>query len=195
MIESSKTTRAFTLIEMLVVVAIIAILLSISFAAFSGAGNSAKKGATKTLIEQIKTALENYSNDFGDYPPSSPRAKKDRGVNDGIESLVKCLMTTEKNGPYLQFSDKKLYDSDSDGVFEVVDDWGRPLVYLHNKEYAKGQKITILDEDFVGTKVDAKGAKSDKTNQYQSLSSFQIWSCGLDGKNSDGKDDDINSWD
>ena len=187
--------RAFTLIEMLVVVAIIAILLSISFAAFSGAGNSAKKAASKTLIEQIKTALENYSNDFGDYPPSSPRRSKDKGVNDGIESLVKCLMTTEKNGPYLQFNDKQLYDSDSDGAFEVIDGWGRPLIYLHNKDYAKGQKVSILDENLTAKTVDVKGTKSDKTTQYYSLSSFQIWSCGLDGLSNGGKDDDVNSWD
>lgn len=190
-----STMRAFTLIEMLVVVAIIGILLSVSFAAFSGATGTARKGATKTMIEQIKTALENYSNDFGDYPPSSPRRSKDKGINDGIESLVRCLMTTEKNGPYLQFSDKKLYDSDSDSVYEVIDDWGRPFIYLHNKDYAKGQKVSILDENLVATSVDAKGSKSDKTSQYQSLSSFQIWSCGPDGKNNGGKDDDINSWD
>lgn len=187
--------RAFTLIEMLVVVAIIAILLSISFAAFSGAGNSAKKAASKTLIEQIKTALENYSNDFGDYPPSSPRRSKDKGVNDGIESLVKCLMTTEKNGPYLQFNDKQLYDSDSDGAYEVIDGWGRPLIYLHNKDYAKGQKVSILDENLTAKTIDVKGTKSDKTSQYYSLSSFQIWSCGLDGLSNGGKDDDVNSWD
>lgn len=187
--------RAFTLIEMLVVVAIIAILLSISFAAFSGAGNSAKKAASKTLIEQIKTALENYSNDFGDYPPSSPRRSKDKGVNDGIENLVKCLMTTEKNGPYLQFTDKQLYDSDSDGAYEVIDGWGRPMIYLHNKDYAKGQKVSILDENLTAKTVDVKATKSDKTSQYYSLSSFQIWSCGLDGLSNGGKDDDVNSWD
>jgi prepilin-type N-terminal cleavage/methylation domain-containing protein len=210
MTSKIRLKKAFTLIEMLVVVAIVSILFSISFAAFSGAGRSAKISATKTLIETLKTAIENYSNDFGDYPPSSGKRAglTSNGLNDGVESLVRCLSTTRKNGPYFEFSDKQLYNADEDqtakdgprssfGVntlYEVIDDWGHPLVYLHNKDYAKGQKVTELDDNMAAKKVDATGAKSGKTGQYQSLTSFQIWSCGPDGKNDGGEGDDVTSW-
>jgi prepilin-type N-terminal cleavage/methylation domain-containing protein len=203
--------QAFTLIEMLVVVAIVGILFSMSFAAFSGAGTAARISATNTFIEQLKSALENYSNDFGDYPPSSCKRAglTSNGTNDGIECLVRCLSTTRKNGPYFEFSDKQLLNADGDetatdgprssfGVkvlHEAVDDWGHPIIYLHNKDYAKGQQVTELDDNMEAKKVQALGSKSKKTGQYNSLTSFQIWSCGPDGKNDQGEGDDVKSWD
>lgn len=206
-----RPRNAFTLIEMLVVVAIIAILFGLSLAAYSGVNSRARISATQTTIETMKQALESYSNDFGDYPPSNPKRAglTGNGSNDGIECLVRCLTTTKKNGPYGEslFQDKQLENIDNDTttkngpsssysvptLHELVDAWGQPFIYLHNKDYKKGHFVTLITDK--GTERSAvKGAKSEKTGQYQSLTSFQIWSVGPNGKNENGGGDDIASW-
>lgn len=61
--------RGFTLIELLVVLAIILILVALLAAGLGTAREKAKAKATRALIGQIQTALENYFSEFRDYPP------------------------------------------------------------------------------------------------------------------------------
>lgn len=203
--------RAFTLIELLVVIGIIGVLASITIAALSGAGNKGRSSKAKSMIETIKLAIENYSNDFGDYPPSRARyaGLSSNGLNDGNECLVRCLTTTKKQANYHDFNDADLANRDNDKtkkngprsaitkpeLFEVVDPWGNPFVYLHNADYSRGGKVSVLseDKDHPGYVV-VKGHKSDKTGQYHDLNSFQMWSLGPDGKDDGGAGDDIVSW-
>jgi prepilin-type N-terminal cleavage/methylation domain-containing protein len=203
--------RRFTLIEMLVVIAVIAILGSISLNVMSSVRRRAEMTRTQNLIERLKQAIDTYSNDFGDFPSS--RARKvglsSNGVNDGVECLVRCLSTTRKNGPYLDFEDSfELGNLDgdetaSDGtgssfavarLHEVLDSWGRPLVYLHNSDYTRGQKVSLPQDDGKMNNVLVKGRVSDETGQYFSLTSFQIMSAGPDGVFESGDGDDITSW-
>lgn len=60
--------KAFTLIELLVVIAIIGILSSVVLAALSGARSSARDTTKIQKVDQIRTALEMYYNDNGNYP-------------------------------------------------------------------------------------------------------------------------------
>jgi prepilin-type N-terminal cleavage/methylation domain-containing protein len=79
-------------------------------------------------------------------------------TNEGIEVFLACL-ATRSGGPYLDLSDKQLGNTDGDTVspngtlaamvnwyfkadqtgtvrvFEIVDWWGNPLTYLHNRDY------------------------------------------------------------
>jgi prepilin-type N-terminal cleavage/methylation domain-containing protein len=66
-----KTRRAFTLIELLIVVAIIAILASIAMVNYSQATVRAKSSALKNDLRITATALEAYVTDNGHYPPSA----------------------------------------------------------------------------------------------------------------------------
>lgn len=200
--------RGFTLIEVLVVIAVIAILSAIAFPVLSSVKTRSKAKATKVLIENLKLKLEQYASDFGDYPPSNPKlvGLPSNGVNDGIECLVRCLTTRKKNGPYYEFPEEQLKNVDRDSLvsgnptdstmtsrelFEVVDGFGNPLVYLHNADYDTGHKVSVGDD---GDTVSVKGVKSAKTGQFHGLRSFQLWSFGANGKNDDGEDDDVTSW-
>lgn len=60
---------AFTLIELLIVVAIIAILAAIAVPNFLDAQVRAKVSREKSEMRTIATALEMYAIDQGDYPP------------------------------------------------------------------------------------------------------------------------------
>lgn len=63
------TLRAgFTLIELLIVIAIIGILSGLLFVNFSGARERARDSKRKTDLQQIKTSLQLYYNDFGSFP-------------------------------------------------------------------------------------------------------------------------------
>ena len=63
-----KTKQAFTLIELLIVVAIIAILAAIAVPNFLEAQVRAKVAASKASIRSIVTALESYRVDYDRYP-------------------------------------------------------------------------------------------------------------------------------
>lgn len=73
-LHSSPTTRyrpaAFTLIELLIVIAIIAILAGLAFPAVQGALNSGRKAAARNEVVQIATAIKNYQLEYGRLPPS-----------------------------------------------------------------------------------------------------------------------------
>jgi general secretion pathway protein G len=66
-----RATRAFTLVELLVVMAVIAILIGISLAAMSGVQDGAARSRARTEIAAISTALESYKLDNGAYPGQS----------------------------------------------------------------------------------------------------------------------------
>ncbi len=71
---NKKQTRGFTLIELLVVVAIIGILSSVVLASLNGARAKARDVKRKEDMVQIRTALEFYYNDNGQYPLANPSA-------------------------------------------------------------------------------------------------------------------------
>ncbi|MAG59941.1 hypothetical protein CMO96_04090 [Candidatus Woesebacteria bacterium] len=63
-----KFGTGFTLVELLVVLAIISIVISVSFVAFQGAQASGRDTKRKADLEDIRSALEIYRSDCGSYP-------------------------------------------------------------------------------------------------------------------------------
>ena len=60
--------RAFTLIEILVVVLIVAVLMGLAFPAFQGVQNSAKKTQVKNDLVQLVNAVNAYYTEYGKFP-------------------------------------------------------------------------------------------------------------------------------
>jgi len=65
---SRNRRRAFTLIELLLVMVIIAILAAIVVPKFAGRKEQANEAAAKQTISNIKTALDEFEIDNGRYP-------------------------------------------------------------------------------------------------------------------------------
>ncbi len=64
----NQTSAAFTLVELLVVISIIAILAGLSFPAVNGAMDSAKKTQAKSNAVQIAAAVTAYEIEYGKLP-------------------------------------------------------------------------------------------------------------------------------
>ncbi|KKR28617.1 MAG: LspG (Type II protein secretion LspG pseudopilin) [Candidatus Woesebacteria bacterium GW2011_GWA1_39_8] len=65
-----NTTSGFTLVELLTVMAIIAILAAASLFGLNGARESARDTKRKSDLEAVRSALELYKADCGVYPPN-----------------------------------------------------------------------------------------------------------------------------
>jgi len=98
---------AFTLVEMLLVLTILAILASIVLPKMTGNTERARVTAAQTQIANLGTALGAYEVDVGNYP---------RG-RDGLQALmVKPRDAINWHGPYME---KEI----------VADPWGHPYLY------------------------------------------------------------------
>ena len=83
--HTAKNRRAFTLIELLVVVGIIALLIAISVPMLIGSYRKAQKTKASADMMAIRTALDAYHTDFGDYPYA--------GKDNGFAILGMALMS------------------------------------------------------------------------------------------------------
>lgn len=68
--------KGFSLIELLVVIAIISTLIGIALPNYLAARGRAKDARRKEELQQLKSALQLYYNDFRKYPPAGNGAGK-----------------------------------------------------------------------------------------------------------------------
>src|SRR4030042_1519088 len=66
----NKLVCGFTMAEILVVIAIVAVMLGLLMPALGQIKELAREAKQKAQITSIEMGIELYKNDFGDYPPS-----------------------------------------------------------------------------------------------------------------------------
>jgi general secretion pathway protein G len=100
--------RAFTLVELLLVLVILGILAAIVIPKFSGRTEQAKKAAASTQISTFRTALDAFEVDNGYYPKGKS----------GLQDLIQAPREAQNwRGPYLQ----------TDRI--PPDPWGNEYIY------------------------------------------------------------------
>ncbi len=70
--NGSKAQRAFTLVEILVVIAIISVLAALGTQGAKIAARKRDYSRVETQLERLKLVIEDYKLRFGTYPPSNP---------------------------------------------------------------------------------------------------------------------------
>ena len=99
--------RAFSLIELLLVLVILAVLAAIVVPKFTGRGQQARETAAKANISILSNALAQFEIDTGRYPTN----------DEGLEALVRQPSGAEGwRGPYIERGVPK-------------DPWGNDFVY------------------------------------------------------------------
>lgn len=66
-----RSQAGFTLLELIVVMAIMGLLIAVTASSFQTSRIKGKDGKRKSDLKQIQNALEAYMNDHGKYPPAS----------------------------------------------------------------------------------------------------------------------------
>ncbi|HEY3323655.1 MAG TPA: prepilin-type N-terminal cleavage/methylation domain-containing protein [Planctomycetota bacterium] len=191
----------FTLIEMLVVIAIILILIGILIPVIGTAQQQARKRATRTLIDGLAAGIERYNVQFGMYPPDG---NIDSRFQNSSAYLLYYLCGEDRTGvtkryvgldgkqkitkfdPYVTVPEQHL--TKKNGEWIIVDSWHEPISYLNCAQ----------NPDLVQAR--ASGVAPDPA-KYHNYITFDIYSTGPDREvDSDPPDhkkaqpNDITNW-
>ena len=134
----TSSCKRFTLIEMLVVIAIISILAGLVFPALGLARQNAKKSKANSECQSLKTAIIMYESEFSCWPAKP--GTEGNALNDGDYKTL-CRMLTGENGKKMMFYEVGMGYDDTKNM--ILDPWGNPYQ-------------VILDADFNG-RIDNKG--------------------------------------
>ena len=134
----SANSKGFSLVEIMIVLAVIGIIVGIMATNFSDALEKAKFKATKVTISQVADRLEMYRTDCGDYPTTE----------EGLEALV-----TNPGGSCEEWGPESYMDK------IPRDQWKREFVYESD---GSDFTITSLGAD---RKEGGKGYDADISNR------------------------------
>ena len=106
--RSNDTQSGFTLLELLIVLAILALIAGIAAPQLMNILGGARTNTAGIQIEKLSTALDIYRLDMGRYPDGKT----------GLKALVeKPQAATTWTGPYVKKTD------------QLLDPWGNPFYY------------------------------------------------------------------
>ncbi len=193
--------RAFTLIEMLIVIGIIAILVGASLAGFSAMRRSAERARARELCLQVKTAFEAIWDADGIWP------KTIRQKNGAADSIIDDEVAYELASRGMM---ALTYDGDSrktTGIdrFGILTPWGVEVVKRRGSGVSLSTpvgKATIKDH-LLRFKVDLDGdgvidGASVGGESVDIRATVAVWCAGKDGKMENYhkglKTDDIYTW-
>jgi general secretion pathway protein G len=112
--SANSADAGFTLLELLIVIAILGLLAVVGTLQLSGYLGRARSDTARLQVDQLGTALDLFRVDVGRLP----------STEEGLRALLQAPTGVGKwRGPYLKKSDA------------LVDPWGRPFVYRRPGEH------------------------------------------------------------
>ena len=161
-----RSQTGFTLIEMLIVIAIIGILIGLLLPVLAVARRKANEAATRAIMHNLMLALDNYKTDTGLYPIRPGGSNKifdsGGGYNPGFyqtpcvaQSSTKANPATDNNNSKLikhlldqRFLDAKKTDTGTDN--KLRDKFSMPIVvrFLVLSPVASGDSLKLTEKPF-----------------------------------------------
>jgi type II secretion system protein G len=161
--------KAFTLIELLIVVAIIAILAAIAVPNFLEAQTRSKVSRVRSDFRVLATALESYRVDYNKYPP----------VNDSLSELSPRLRPLSSPISYITSIPQDVFERDRSnfvGVGSLQDPSGRSFMY-NTSNITFGLGNSTADETSRGSwSITSGGPDREVTFPYYAFSPNFIFS-------------------
>jgi len=119
-----RKSSAFTLIELLIVIAIIGILMSLLFPAVNSAIDAARKAQAKNDVTQIATAVIAYETEYGKLPDTNSSAQDVSG--DWLQALGGSNSGSGLNPRQIVFIEMQSAKRGKSGLSNntFVDPWG-----------------------------------------------------------------------
>jgi general secretion pathway protein G len=138
--QHRKKVKAFTLMELLLVITIISILAAVVAPRFFGRSQEARiTAARQTIAGSFRVALALFEQDIGRYP----------STEEGLAVLIQNPQERNWKGPYLE------------SALIPVDPWGNPYRYTYPSELVNSEYMY----DIVSAGPDgAFGTRDDVTN-------------------------------
>lgn len=169
--KSKKITRGFTLVEILVVIAIIATLAGISFPIAKSMINQGKTAETKLRMREVEAAVIAFNEDHGHLPfegasyPSSENAMFEGSFRQILRGLLGEWQASTNDGgenvsgkKYLKMPNAKsgkngllYFQGSSESIRSVVDGWGNDMYIKidYNLDDELTQNRTSLGESTI----------------------------------------------
>jgi prepilin-type N-terminal cleavage/methylation domain-containing protein len=131
--------KAFTLIELLTVIAIIGILAGITLAVTRGVGDKARKARTQAELAVLASAMEEYKRFFGSYLylNNSETAKEDTNIDPTPE-------VAEGDSPYNPTSDDRAFN-----FFRALNGRIGPELEVVERQISKTTRVEKYGRSFV----------------------------------------------
>lgn len=157
--SSSQTRKGFTLIELIVVIAILGTLAALSYPVIMSFMDSSKRSASAKVCTDIVDAVTRFANDHnGMLPYDSKKAKADKNdqislVTNGKKdaNLIKIVSNREDDSDDRMNTSKEFYirgderDTPQDGLYVdasgnvgLYDPWGSPYYVILCEEENEG---------------------------------------------------------
>ena len=114
-----RQKKAFTLVELLVAIAITGILVALLLPAIQAAREAARRTSCKNNLKQIAVAMHNFESAFGKLPPGYEYSAGPQGNSRGYSWGVRLLPYMELGSLYDRIAfDKPVFDSINAAVRE-----------------------------------------------------------------------------
>ena len=131
--RKSKLTQAFTLIELLTVMAIIMIIAGMVVGVSTTARESARKRKSEVMIAALEIGISMYHADTGNYPTGDDGTGcyflydllTNAEYGDGLSGGGNPADIAGWRGPYMEFKTKDL----NNVADEIIDPWGNVYNY------------------------------------------------------------------
>ncbi len=156
--------KAFTLVELMIVIAIIGVLVGMLTPMISGAQKRALATTSKTLFTNMASALERYQAEYGYYPTFLTTSSRiNLADSNNAEAMIKALTGKNAEGGRLSQSDRREYNRKArnfidiatsnivkkDGKWLLVDSFSNPNIYVcvdsDNDGFIKSGFPTVAD--------------------------------------------------